>query len=379
MRRIDGLQEWSGYKALQGNALDAEPDLQLQQIARQASALLATPIALVSLVLKRTQFFRASHGLPRDLEQAQGTDRDASFCQFVVRDGKAFEVNDAANDPRVPQELVERYGISAYLGMPVRVGQEVVGSLCTIDTRPRSFDDGQRLALQVLALKASSRLTELSAQRRQLRIVQQGSHPAYMELRNALGPLRSEIASARTACADLAPLARISEGDASAAPVLTQAKEALEDLKGSLAALGTLESVISDNVLAIERLFGSLSRGSHLSEVVETASRLSHHLTKLVGGVRWPAVPVGVSLAVPHPVAAGALSAALSALSGQRPKQLEVEVSSDGSWVELKLSAELEPSQVAACLGELKQLLDQEPAVGLSECDGGLVLRLAHA
>ena len=149
--------------SLSWRALDGELDAALQAIVASAARTADAPIALVSLVLKRIQLFRAHVGLPPELALAGATDRCVSFCQIVVRDQAPLAIVDALDDPRVPQALVARYGIRAYYGLPLRVGGRVVGTLCVIDVRPRAFDDQTRVALASLADEAARRLTSLTA------------------------------------------------------------------------------------------------------------------------------------------------------------------------------------------------------------------------
>ena len=94
----------------EGLLAEAE-DTELQTIVNDAAGGLSAPIALVTLVLERIQFFKAHFGLPQDLAISRATERDVSFCQFVVRDGEPFEVENAEEDERVPQHLVKRYGL----------------------------------------------------------------------------------------------------------------------------------------------------------------------------------------------------------------------------------------------------------------------------
>jgi hypothetical protein len=72
----------------------------------------------------------------------------------VVRDGVPLAVTEAARDERVPQELVERYGIGAYLGVPLVVAGQTLGSLCVIDVRPREFTSVQLQALAAIGERA---------------------------------------------------------------------------------------------------------------------------------------------------------------------------------------------------------------------------------
>ena len=122
MDRIHVLKDSSDRSELFTKELLAETnDTELQEIVKNAAIELNSPIALVSLLLDQVQFFKAHIGLPAVLATARGTHRDVSFCQFVVRDGDTFEVNDASNDDRIPQHVVKEYNIQAYLGVPTTV------------------------------------------------------------------------------------------------------------------------------------------------------------------------------------------------------------------------------------------------------------------
>lgn len=146
---------------LDGAVLDKAPDEVLNASVREAAERAGAPIALVSIVMRRIQLFRAWYGLPPDLAVSRATSRCDSFCQFVVRTERPFVVSEASADPRVPQELVGRYGIQAYAGVPLRRGDHVLGSLCVIDVKPRSFDPGLIDALTDIAERVVQRLEEL--------------------------------------------------------------------------------------------------------------------------------------------------------------------------------------------------------------------------
>lgn len=112
----------------------------LDKAVTDARTLAQTSSSIITLVAKNVQFFRASTGLPADLEVSRATSRCDSFCQFVVKSEGAFVVFDSLEDMRVPRRLVDAYGIRAYCGVPVRIENEVVGSLCVFDDKPRDFD-----------------------------------------------------------------------------------------------------------------------------------------------------------------------------------------------------------------------------------------------
>jgi GAF domain-containing protein len=161
MAELDSLQRLS---ATSDAIASSEPDPALQQCVESVARALDVPIALVSVVVKHIQFFRAQVGLPPDLAVSCATSRSNSFCQFVVRGEEAFAVRDARTDARVPSELVEVYAIRAYLGVPLRHRGEVIGTLCAIDVRERDFSAEHRAALESIARAVEARFEQLAAQ-----------------------------------------------------------------------------------------------------------------------------------------------------------------------------------------------------------------------
>src|SRR5262245_54783442 len=97
------MNESERLRAFDGAVLHTTADDTLEQIVEEARELSSCPIALVSLILRRTQWFRAGRGLPPELELSRATDRCNSFCQFVVASGHPFVVENAPVDERVPK------------------------------------------------------------------------------------------------------------------------------------------------------------------------------------------------------------------------------------------------------------------------------------
>ena len=202
MDRIDVLGDSNKRFDLFTKELLAETnDSELQEIVKKAAAELDSPIALVSLVLDQVQFFKAHIGLPPVLASAKGTHRDVSFCQFVVRDGETFEVNDASSDPRIPQHVVKEYNIQAYLGVPIMVKENVMGSLCVLDTKKRGFSKEEHVSLNKLAKLVNGRLEAITKNRRQTRLdlTESTLKPALSELSSVLKSIQGFIKSGYSA------------------------------------------------------------------------------------------------------------------------------------------------------------------------------------
>ena len=394
MRRVDALGT-SGedrLQALAGPLLDRALDPALQELVRDAARELALPIALVSLVLRRTQFFRAHHGLPHDLATTRVTDRDVSFCQFVVRDGARFEITHASRDERLPQELVERYGFEAYLGEPVVVSGMTVGSLCVIGTEPRAFSDQDRATLVDLAAKVTQRLEDLALRGRSTSrgLIAQAVGPAFGELRNLLAALTTNAQWARLSAADAAPLASMLGALPASVTAAIPALDAITRAASAASSLGEVTADIDDlsgrlvgMVEALEAVLGDLApKTVAAEEVVEVASHLAHHRTKRVGGVSWSEIPPNLRVTAPRMVAASIVAAALSsvgnALGSRQPGIRGCAYSGEG-YVMVELRAEgVEGIALAECVADLARLVDDDPFVAVGQAaHDALGIRLA--
>jgi GAF domain-containing protein len=65
------------------------------------------------------------------------------YCEQVVNTGLPLHVPDAAADPewRHNEDLVQ-FGLGVYLGYPIEVNGEVLGTICALHNEPYDFDAG---------------------------------------------------------------------------------------------------------------------------------------------------------------------------------------------------------------------------------------------
>jgi two-component system, NtrC family, sensor kinase len=146
------LYEEKRLRALERHGLlDTPSESEFDDIVRLAARVCDVPMALISLVDRERQWFKANVGLPGVKETA----RCISFCTHAIEQSQElFVVEDAHRDARfVHNPLVEgEPHIRFYAGAPLcSEDGYFLGTLCVIDFRPRSLDEGQRHAL--LALK----------------------------------------------------------------------------------------------------------------------------------------------------------------------------------------------------------------------------------
>ncbi len=137
--------------------LDADADGSFDRFTRLAGRLLGVPVALVSLVDEDRQFFLSSRGLPAPWAAARETPLTHSFCQHVVAGRAPLAVDDARQHALLATNgAVADLGVVAYLGVPIHVDGEAIGSLCAIDGAPRAWtaEDAAVLTDLVDALRA---------------------------------------------------------------------------------------------------------------------------------------------------------------------------------------------------------------------------------
>lgn len=317
MERVDALRGIARrLRIFRGAVLATDVDGPLQKVVREAALALSCPVAAVSLLLERTAVIRASYGIDEPMVAAGGVDRDLTYCQFVVRDGVMFEVDDATTDRRLPTAVLDKFGIRAYLGTPVTIDGEIAGSLCVLDTQPRQFTGEQRQVLEELATLVSARLGELAAMQagRDIRtdLFRAGSSATFGELRNLLGAMTLEVAEARIACREGIALARsVLANEPPDLSTLQGAAEAVVDVQKMLDGLDRCTARIVAQVVALEAAASSSDDCVTLHDAVEHAIQLSHHMLKLVGGVQ-PVVLPSVRLAASRSVAVLALASAFT-------------------------------------------------------------------
>jgi PAS domain S-box-containing protein len=134
------------------NALDilgAAPEPAFEAMVDVACALFDTPIAVVSFVDGRRQWFKARRGLP-----VSETKRDIAFCARVVDTGEQLVVGDALIDGRFAENPLVVGGpmIRFYAGVPLVLSSGArVGSFAVMDRVPRTFDAASVESLQRLA------------------------------------------------------------------------------------------------------------------------------------------------------------------------------------------------------------------------------------
>ncbi|MDB6001857.1 MAG: putative sensor protein [Rhizobacter sp.] len=128
--------------------LDTPPEERFDRIVNFAAEEFDMPMAQLSLVDEHRQWFKARVGM--SLCQ---TARAESFCGHVVELTEGLVVEDATLDERFfdnPLVTGEPY-VRFYAGAPLVLPcGNIVGALCVLDRRPRTFDAMDRAILHSL-------------------------------------------------------------------------------------------------------------------------------------------------------------------------------------------------------------------------------------
>ena len=136
--------------------LDTEGERAFDDIVRLAAQFCQTPVALISLVDRDRQWFKARVGL--ELEELP---REVAFCAHTICGPGAMVVPDAASDPRFAANPIVTSDphVRFYAGVPIVTEEgHALGTLCVIDHVPRELTAGQLDALRVLAHHATALL-----------------------------------------------------------------------------------------------------------------------------------------------------------------------------------------------------------------------------
>jgi len=144
----------------QPDAGRATPDPALDLFTRLVRASLGVPVALVSLVSADEQVLPGASGLPEPWQTLRATPLSHSVCQHVVRTGQALVIPDTREEPLLAGNLaIPDLHVVAYAGVPLRdASGRVVGSLCAIDTQPRTWSAADLALLTDLAEACSRQL-----------------------------------------------------------------------------------------------------------------------------------------------------------------------------------------------------------------------------
>ncbi len=137
-------------KALyQYEILDTSSEQAFNDLVLLASQVAGTSIALINFVDAKRQWFKAKVGL-----SVSEMSRDVGFGSLCVSLGKTLIIPDTLADEKFATNhvVVSEPNVRFYVGIPlIAPGGEAVGTLCAIDTVPRSITPSQIESLEAIS------------------------------------------------------------------------------------------------------------------------------------------------------------------------------------------------------------------------------------
>ncbi len=138
------------------NILDTLPEKDFDDIVRLVCTICSVPTALISFVDADRQWFKARTGMAVDQ-----TPRDMSFCAHALGRQTLLIVPDTALDDRFAANPLVTDGpqVRFYAGAPLVTPEgELLGTLCVLDSKPRTLTDEQQEALLILSRQVMAQL-----------------------------------------------------------------------------------------------------------------------------------------------------------------------------------------------------------------------------
>lgn len=164
--------------------LDTQTEETFDSLSRLAASLIGAPASFLSIVDDKRDFYKSQCGFPEPVAAARQLS-GRTFCHYVVAASVPLVIDDTHAQPAwrsVP--VVDSLAVRAYLGVPVLVDGQAIGTFSVIDSCPRNWKPSDIETIVQLSL-AATREIEL---RLALRVAK-----AEAERANALAKANEEL------------------------------------------------------------------------------------------------------------------------------------------------------------------------------------------
>ena len=152
--------------------LDSEPEREFDALVALAAEMLGCPTALLTLVDSDRLWIKAAAGGERG-----EISRDIGMCAYTIRDGDPLVIENLDRDARFADNPLVKAsdGARFYAGAPIHAidgsgERHAIGTICVIDSAPRSLNDAGRAALLHLATLAETTIAARAAANRAIGI-----------------------------------------------------------------------------------------------------------------------------------------------------------------------------------------------------------------
>lgn len=140
--------------------LDSPTEETFDSMSRLAVSLVGAPASFLSIVDAERDFYKSAHGFPEALASSREM-HGRTFCHYAIAGTDPLVIEDTHADPlwrAVP--TVDSLDVRAYVGVPLIVDGQPIGSFCVIDNHPRTWTPTEIETLVQLA-KAAAREIQL--------------------------------------------------------------------------------------------------------------------------------------------------------------------------------------------------------------------------
>lgn len=171
--------------------VDSPPEEVFDRITRLTRRLLGCSGAMVSLTASDRVFVKSQSGMDDILGEGRSIPLNGSLCRYVVAGEDALAIGDITRSALAARSPMVAAGLGAYAGEPLTTSDGLVlGSLCVVDSTPRSWAEDDLALLHDLAGLVTSEIERRrSAQASELVRTQVG------ELRDLVGDLGGSVAA----------------------------------------------------------------------------------------------------------------------------------------------------------------------------------------
>jgi signal transduction histidine kinase len=136
--------------------LDTLEENEFDEITKLASQICETPVALITLIDEKRQWFKSAVGT-----QYKETPREQAFCAYTILNNEVMVVNNAREDARFANNplVTGDPNVVFYAGAPI-INEEghSLGSICVIDTEAKELSSQQIAALKTLSNQVIAQL-----------------------------------------------------------------------------------------------------------------------------------------------------------------------------------------------------------------------------
>lgn len=153
-----------------------EPEEVFDRMTEELARIFDVPAVVMSFIDEDTQYYKSTVGpLPDDVAETRTEPREISVCSYVAGENRMMVVHDLLADDRFRDNpYVLSSGARFYAGTPLRSESgRAIGTLCIVDTEPRTLSDRERDLLELIADGIMAQVNLRSASRQLLKRTKQ--------------------------------------------------------------------------------------------------------------------------------------------------------------------------------------------------------------